>query len=57
MSRMVRVKQREDEIVLSNRGCFHDDDDDELVQVVVMTCLAWLNNYMMHIPLLEPKMI
>jgi hypothetical protein len=55
MSRMARVKLKEDEIVLSSRGCFQDNDG--LVQVVVITCLAWLNNYMMHIPLLEPNTV
>jgi hypothetical protein len=38
MSRMARVKQREDVVALSSRKCFHDDDG--LVEVVVMACLA-----------------
>ena len=55
MSRMARVKQREDMIVLSSRNSFHSDGG--MVQVVVMTCLAWLNNHMMHIQHLEPNII
>jgi hypothetical protein len=55
ISRMARIKQRKDVITLSSRNWFHCGGG--MVQVVVMTCLAWLNNHMMHIPHLEPIII
>ena len=48
---MARIKQRKDVIMLSSRDWFHGDDG--MVQVVVMTCLALLNNHMMYIPHLK----
>ena len=44
---MARVKQRMDMIVLSSRWSFHSDGG--MVQVVVVICLAWLNDDMMYI--------
>ena len=55
ISRMTRIKQRKNVSTLSSRDWFHYDGG--MVQVVVMTCLAMLNNHMMYILYLEPIII
>ena len=54
MPRMARIKEGEDVIALSRREGFHGGDG--MVQVVVVTCLAWLNDHMTCMLCLEPNM-